>query len=276
MAEFDAEDLEYQQLDGKPMLARRYRPRGTGPFPAVVEVHGGAWTSGDRLNNVDIATALAADGIAVLSLEFRMPPQAAYPAVVADVNLGIRWGKAHAAELGSRPELIGGLGTSSGGHLLLLNSLRPRDPRYAALPLAGGGAVDARLPYIIACWPVADPLARYRAVTARGNDRLVQAHHQFWPVPDAMGEGNPQLILERGEPAELPPALVLQGTNDDNLTPDMADRFVAAYRQRGGQAQLEKFEGQPHTFISKDPTSAASLKALTLIKAFIHQQTGIG
>jgi acetyl esterase len=273
MTEFDVEDIEYQRVDGKPLLARLYRPRGAGPFPAVVEVHGGAWTSGDRLNNVDIATALAEDGIAMLSIEFRMPPQAVYPAVVADVNRGIRWAKAHAAKLGSRSELIGGLGTSSGGHLLLLNSLLPRDPRYAALGLDGGGDIDARLPYVIACWPVADPLARFQAVTTRGNDRLVQAHRQFWPTEDAMAEGNPQLIVERGEPAELPPALVLQGTNDDNLTPDMADRFVAAYRKRGGRIDLETFEGQPHSFISKDPASAASRRALDRIKAFIHQQT---
>ena len=88
-----------------------------------------------------------------------------------------------------------------------------------------------------------------------------------------MAEGNPTLILERGEPAELPPALVLQGTNDDNLTPDMADNFVAAYRQRGGTIELETFEGQPHTFVSKDPTSAASLRALERIKAFVRQRT---
>jgi acetyl esterase/lipase len=272
MAEFQVEDLEYQRVDDKPLLARLYRPRGNGPFPAVVEVHGGAWTSGDRLNNVDIAKALAADGIVVVSLDFRMPPAAAYPAVVADVNLGIRWVKARAADFASRTALVGGLGTSSGGQLLLLNSLKPRDPRYAAWALASAPDTDASLPWIVACWPVADPLARYHAVKARGNDRLVQAHHQFWPDEAAMAEGSPQGILERGEPAALPPALVLQGTNDDNLTPDMADKFVAAYRARGGQAALEKFEGQPHTFVSKDPTSAASLRALALIKAFVHQQ----
>jgi acetyl esterase/lipase len=274
MAEFTTEDVEYQRPNGKPLLARFYKPSGGGPFPAVLEVHGGAWTSGDRLNNVDIAKALAADGVVVLSIDFRMPPEAPYPTAVADVNFGVRWLKTNAARFATRPELVGGLGTSSGGHLLLLSTLKPRDPRYAALALAGGAAADARLPWIIACWPVADPLARYHAVQARGNDRLVQAHHQFWPGEDAMAEGNPQLILERGEPAELPPALVLQGTNDDNLTPDMADRFVAAYRRRGGTVTLEKFEGQPHTFVSRDPTSAASLRALALIKAFVHEQAG--
>ena len=74
------EDIIYQSPNGMPLLARLYRPGGTGPFPAVLEVHGGAWTSGDRLNNVSIAESLASDGIVVLSIDFRMPPAAAYPA----------------------------------------------------------------------------------------------------------------------------------------------------------------------------------------------------
>src|SRR4051794_12861484 len=80
------EDREYQRPNGVPLLARLYRPDGPGPFPAVLEVHGGAWTGGDRLNNVAIAESLAADGIAVLSIDFRMPPVAHYPAAVADVR----------------------------------------------------------------------------------------------------------------------------------------------------------------------------------------------
>ena len=45
------EDLEYHRPAGIPLLARFYRPEGQAPFPAVLEVHGGAWTSGDRFNN---------------------------------------------------------------------------------------------------------------------------------------------------------------------------------------------------------------------------------
>jgi acetyl esterase len=124
---------------------------------------------------------------------------------VADVNFGIRFFKANAERFAARSHLVGGLGTSSGGHLLLLNALRPRDPRYAAIPLAGA---DASLAFAVVCWSVADPLARYCVVRERGNDRLVEAHHQFWPSEEAMSEGNPQLILERGEATETPPALI--------------------------------------------------------------------
>src|SRR5215472_3801280 len=164
------EDLEYlRPIGAAPLLARFSRPEGAGPFPGVLEVHGGAWTMGDRLNNVAIGEYLAAHGVVVLSIDFRMPPAARYPEAVADVNFGIRFLKANAERFATRADLVGGLGTSSGGHLLLLNALRPHDPGYAALPLAG---VDAGLAFAVVCWPVADPLARYRAVQERGNVRL--------------------------------------------------------------------------------------------------------
>jgi acetyl esterase/lipase len=265
-----AEDLEYHRAAGVALLARFYRPDGRGPFPAVLEVHGGAWTLGDRFNNVAIAEHLAGHGIVVLSIEFRMPPAARYPDTVADVNFGIRFLKANAERFATRTELVGALGTSSGGHLLLLNALRPRDPRYAAAASPGS---DASLAFAVACWPVADPLARYRAVIERGNDRLVEAHHQFWPSEEAMAEGSPQLILERGEPVDKPPALIMQGTADDNLTPDMAANFAAAYTRAGGSIAFHRFERQPHAFIPRDPASPDSRRALALITDFIHHQT---
>src|SRR5712671_902580 len=127
------EDIEYQRIDGEPLLARLYRPKDrAGPFPAVVGVHGGAWTSGDRNNNQVIDQALAAVGIVVLALDFRLAPQAPYPASVADVNFGVRWLKAHAAEFASRPDWVGAVAGSSGAHQMLLSALRPRDARYAA------------------------------------------------------------------------------------------------------------------------------------------------
>lgn len=265
------EDREYQRPDGVPLLARLYRPEGRGVFPAVLEVHGGAWTSGDRLNNVAIAESLAADGIVVLSIDFRMPPVARYPTAVADVNLGIRWLKAHAVEFGSRATLVGGLGTSSGGHLLLLSALRPRDSRYAALALPGETGGDATLRFAVACWPVADPLTRYRVMRERSNDRLVEAHNAFWPSEAAMEEGNPQLILERGEAIDKPPMLIIQGTADNNLTQDMADRFADAYTRAGGSIDKEIFQNQPHAFIPGAPMAPDSLRALGLIKTFIHR-----
>ncbi|MBV8888236.1 MAG: alpha/beta hydrolase [Alphaproteobacteria bacterium] len=273
--EIETGDIEYRRDASGALLARLYRPRGPGPFPALIEVHGGAWNSGDRLNNAPLDEALAQSGIVVLAIDFRMPPASPYPASIADVNYATRWLKAHAEEFGSRRDLVGGLGTSSGGHQLLLSALKPRDPRYAELPLPEAGDLDASLPYLVLCWPISDPLARYRMVRDKGNQRLVQAHDDYWPSEAAMAEGNPQLLLERGESGALPPAILVQGTADDNVTPDMADRFVAAYRTGGGEIQIEKYPGQPHTFIVRDPASEASRRATELIRDFVLRQARV-
>ena len=267
----DVEDIEFGRAGDIPLIGRLYRPRGVSGFPGIVEVHGGAWTGGDRLNNVVIHNAVAAAGTAVLAVEFRLAPAAPYPAGIADVNLGIRWLKANIARLGGDASKVGGLGTSSGGHQLLLNLLRPSDPRYTALRLEGD--VDATLKYVVVCWPISDPVARYRMAKETGNERLVNNHHAFFGDEATMAEANPYAILQSGGVTKLPPALLIQGTADANVTTDMADKFAAAYAKAGGNITLRKFEGEPHTFVSANPTSPASLEALRLITDFIASQT---
>ena len=251
------------------LLATLFRPAGAA-IAAVVEVHGGAWTSGDRTMNLAIARHLAANGIAVLSLDFRMPPEAAYPVTVTDITAGVRWMRTHAPDVGTVPGRVGLLGTSSGGHLALLAALRPYDERSAGPPL--GGAPDIAVDFAVLGWPVSDPLARYRMVRERAIVRLMEAHHAFWPDEEAMAEGSPLDIVTRGDAQRLPSLLILQGTNDDNLTPDMQQRFVEAYRAKGGHAELAIFAGEPHGFIARDPASAASRDALVRMTAFIIRE----
>jgi acetyl esterase len=275
----EVKDVEVQRTAKGPILARLYLPQGPGPaaapFPAIVDVHGGGWTSGSRENNAVLNQALAEQGTVVAALDFRMPPEANYPGPIADVNLGIRWLKKYARDFGSCAERVGGLGTSSGGHQILLNALRPRDPRYATLPmtpLPGGPQVDAALAFVIACWPVADPYARYFFAKERNNENLVKSHHAFWTDEAEMSEGSPQRILERGEAVQLPPLLTMQGTKDDNLPAGMAEHFAALYRAKGGQAQFMEFPDQPHAFVIRQPDSAAARDAIALIARFIAAQ----
>jgi acetyl esterase len=268
----DVSDVECARPDGSVMLIRIALPKGNGPFPAIFDIHGGGWVMGDRNQNAVIDDTLAARGIIVAAPEFRMPPEGTYPVSIADVHLAIRWLKANAATLGSRADLVGGLGTSSGGHQLLTCMLRPDDPRFAALKVPQLEGFDATLAYAIAAWPVADPLRRFRMAQERTVKNLLDAHAAYWPSEAAMAEGNPQLLLERGEHGKLPPLLVLQGTNDDNLPRDMASNFTAAYRKAGGAATLHEFDGQPHTFITRNPDSDASRQALKLMADFVLAQ----
>jgi acetyl esterase len=279
--EIEIGDVEYLRHGSKPLLARLFRPLGTGPFPALVDVHGGAWNLSDRLADSIINEALARSGVVVAALDFRMPPEAPYPASMADINYGIRWLKVHATEFGSRPELVGIAGSSSGGHQAMLAAMRPHDARYAAIPLpAGTTPVDATVRCAIMYWPVIDPLGRYhyaQKLKAGGKpypeiaDLVLPLHDKYWKTEEAMAEGSPLRILERGEKVELPPAQYIQGTNDVAHPRDHLDRFVASYRKAGGHLELELFEGMAEGFIIRKPDSPASSQAIERIIAFVHE-----
>ena len=132
----------------------------------------------------------------------------------------------------------------------MLCALRPDDPSYAALPL-DDASVDARLRYMIPCWPILDPFARYAFAKETGRQDLITRTNGYFPNPDDMKVGNPQLILERGEFQELPPVLLIQGTADTNLSMAMSEKFVETYREKGGEARLEQFPSMPHNFMSE-------------------------
>lgn len=266
-------DVIFRTLEHGELVATLYRPAAPA-IAAVVELHGGAWTSGDRSMNAAIARHLASNGIAVLSIDFRMPPEATYPVTVTDVAAGIRWMRTHSTDVGTVPDRVGLLGTSSGGHLALLAGLRPHDERYAGT--RAGGEPDTAVDFAVLGWPVSDPLARYRMARARANTRLMEAHHAFWTGEEQMTEGSPYDIVTRGDAQRLPSLLILQGTSDDNLTPDMQQRFVEAYRAKAGRAELAVFEGEPHGFIARDPGSNASRDALVRITSFIIREATAG
>jgi len=86
--EIDVLDEEYLRHGDIGLLARLFKPRGQGPFPAVVELHGGAWCLGNRLQDTSINEQLARSGIVVAALDFRVPPTASYPGSLMDINYG--------------------------------------------------------------------------------------------------------------------------------------------------------------------------------------------
>ena len=107
--EVDIEEVEYLRHGDKSLLARVFKPRGKGPFHAVVEMHGGAWRMGSSNNNDPIILPVASGGVVIAALDFRVPPASAYPGSVADVNYAVRWLKANAARFNTRPEWVGAM-----------------------------------------------------------------------------------------------------------------------------------------------------------------------
>ena len=166
-------DVEYRRDPVRTLMARIYQPQGAGPFPTLLDVHGGAWNDQDRTANAPVDERLAASGILVVAIDVRLAREAPYPASVADANYGVRWLKSKAREWHGDVETLGALGSSSGGHVMQLCAMRPHDARYTMYPLPEAPHLDATLTYLIARSPISDPAARYEQAQKMQRESLI-------------------------------------------------------------------------------------------------------
>lgn len=276
--QYTTDDIEYLRHGDRSMMLTLYRPAGKGPFPGIIDLHGGAWNNGDRSQCHDRAVVFAEAGMATAALDFRQAADG-YPTTLVDINYSVRWLKAHARDFGIDPAKVGLSGQSSGGHLAMLAAMRPNDARYAAIPLSGS-PVDARVRCVGMSWPVINPLSRYRNALRGAAQNppedwvgdIPLRHDIYWKTEEAMAEGNPVRILEQGEKVELPPALWINGRPDpthDYVDPDLGgdvrepERFAQLYRKAGGQIDVVYIEQKTRsTRTSFDPLAAFFRKHL--------------
>ena len=236
---------------GRMLMARIYQPKGSGPFPTVLDLHGGAWNTKDRHAEEPMDRALASSGVLVVAIDMTLAPEAPYPACVQDANYGVRWLKRNAASWHGDTSRIGVYGSSSGGHVAELLGMRPGDARYNAIPLPGTTVVDATVACIATRSPISDPYARFQNAERLKRDSMVKNHTIFFKPWNTIHEANPQEILDRHEPVTLVPLLIMQGALDDNVLPAVQERFAASYRAAGGVCELTVFEGSQHEWVAK-------------------------
>lgn len=263
-------DVEFRRAPKRTLMARVYQPQGAGPFPVLLDLHGGAWNNQDRTANAPMDESLAKSGILVVAIDLTRAPEAPYPASVQDANYGVRWLKHQAREWNGDPSTLGALGSSSGGHEIELCAMRPKDPRYNAHPLPQVPNFDASVAYVVARSPVSDPFARFQQAERRQWAEMIQNSKTYFNPWETIYEGNPQLILERGEKVSLPPMYILQGELDDNVLPSVQERFVATYKAAGGECEFEIFKGCEHRWVANP--SPQTDRAYERIKEFIARQ----
>jgi acetyl esterase/lipase len=264
-------EVEYRRTKaGRQLMARIYEPAGTGPFPTVLDLHGGASNAKDRKAEEPMDRAIAESGVLVVAVDLTLAPESPYPACVQDANYAVRWLKTKAASWNGSPAKIGVYGSSSGGHVAELLAMRPRDSRYNAIPLREAPRADASVAYVAMRSPISNTFARYENAEKLKRSAMVRNNTTFFVPWDTIHESNPQEILDRHETITKVPFLIMQGALDDNVLPAVQERFAQSYRDAGGDIQYQLFEGCEHEWVAQPGPQTDH--AREMVKAFIARQ----
>jgi acetyl esterase/lipase len=230
--------LEYAELPGfRPLELDLYLPEyPAAGLPAVIHVHGGGWRRGSRRHPLPALGGsfyqdLAARGIAVAAIDYRLSGEARYPAAVDDVRAAVAWVRSALPRYGLVPGPVALWGDSAGGQLALL----------AALTAAASG--DSAVDGVVAWFPVTD-LAGLRGP---GDDDPATREAQFLgappaQVPDLAREASPIAHVHAG----APPVLLMHGDSDAMVPADQSIRFARALAAAGGTVTLELVPGASH------------------------------
>ena len=243
-----------------PIPARVYRPAKI-PAATVVCFHGGGWVAGDINTDDRNARTLAIELEAVvLSVDYRRPPETAFPGTFDDCLAATRWAAENIAELGGDGERLAVAGNSAGGNLAAAVALACRDqgPRlagqfliYPATDLAGGYASQTEN-------------AKYpsRAQNAEGYFLTSEAMRWFAGqyVPRSADALDPRAspMLSR-DLKGLPPAVIC--TAEFDPLRDEGEAYAEALKQAGVRVTYFREPGMIHGYFSMAAASPAAAEA---------------
>lgn len=125
-----ADEVYSNPYEGRELKAYIFRPADSKKHPAVIMVHGGGWSSGTPSLQFPLAERLAEKGFVAIPVEYRLTPEAKYPAGLHDVKTAVRWVKANAVRLGIDADRIAISGCSAGGQLACLVGMTNGSARH--------------------------------------------------------------------------------------------------------------------------------------------------
>lgn len=173
--------------------------------PAIIIVHGGGWSAGDKRDAVytNLLVHYAMKGYVTFSVNYRLTTEAEMPACIEDVERSVAWVKAHAKEYGVDATRIGSFGHSAGGHLSLMLGVK------GLVTCAVGGAPPTEIGHPASPW---------------------SQHPEWWPIGYIKKDTAPMLIL--------------QGSEDPIVKPNLTEDFVKKMHKVGNKVEFIKASGQ--------------------------------
>jgi alpha-L-fucosidase 2 len=225
-------DIEYSRPAGVPLQLDASVPAGEGPFPAAILVHGGGWVRGNRRAEVaPLFQPLTDAGIAWFSISYRLatdPIQ--FGVAIHDVEAAIRFVKSHAAEYNIDPARVALIGESAGGQLAAMAAIN-KDP-------------DLRVKAVVALYAPTDLVSLAKSsslIPAAIRDNL-----RGTPWEGLLLARLAQLSPIENIRANMPPFLLIHGTNDPLVPIDQSRAMCDRMQTAGNSCQVYPVAGAGH------------------------------
>jgi acetyl esterase/lipase len=265
--------IAYAHHDGVELAGDLYLPKGKKDAPALVAVHGGGWVQGARTAFQYWGPYLAARGIAMFSLSYRLATKGkTFPQAVQDVLAGVQFVRGKAGEFGIDPARIGLMGASAGGHLAALAALGWSSGKFSkAYPQDAFASVDASVKCLVGVYGIYDAVAmwtNYQLQGGRDNN-----FEKFMGVPPMESR---QLYFDASPTSYATFAnnkigvLLVTGTEDDLVDPkEHTYPFQLALKQAGFFVRPCIVPGAPHYWMNdpiEEPGSYSGFLAPRLLR----------
>ena len=270
-------DIPFARAGDVTLEARIYQDDELARGHAIVSVHGGAWNRNDRTSAHVLDRGLARAGLTVFALDFRQGPNFKFPAATQDIVAGIRYARANAGAYGINPDTIGIVGTSSGGHSVLLTSLTANAAMHEGTTVLDTNGepshateVSNDVAYALSLWPVSNPGYRYNYAKRVNREDLLYGHHAYFDSEADMQKASIQRFLDEGETTSAPPLWLVQPGADDNVPQEMTADLLRALQAKGVPFEYTFYPGEPHALTREDSPAAATCIADAV--GFINRQ----
>ena len=214
--------------------------------PVLLQVHGGAWTIGNKeQQGIPLMQHMAKKGWVCVAINYRLSPRDAFPAHIVDVKQAIAWIKEHIADYGGDPDYIVITGGSAGGHLCSLAAVTPNDPEWQPGFEDADTSVQAAIPHY-GVYDFAGSTGLRSAVGMRDYFLAPRVLKKTWAdEPDAFEAASPILRVDGDEPDFF----VIHGESDTLVDVGQARAFVERLRQVSKKTVVyAELPGAQHAF----------------------------
>lgn len=243
--------IEYSNPDDQHLKLDMARPKeGSGPFPAILCIHGGGFRSGTRDGYDGLCIKLAEKGYVAVTITYRLAPKYPFPAAVYDSKAAVRWLRANAAKYKIDPERIGVTGGSAGGHLAQFLGVTGDVKEFEGD--GGNPAQSSKVSCVVNVYGPSDFTKSYgKSVDAaevlplflggnleKARPLHIRASPLYWVTPNAA------------------PTLCIHGTDDKYVAHEQAVWLIDKLKAANVEAELITLEGAGHGFKGKDAETA--------------------